>query len=173
MDRASRLLCIAAAGTALITGCGSEKSAIRTIVTHPTSSGNGGTEPAKDTGTDSEDPENPKYLEKKLDDGDCAGVASDTDETLATSGNSTDRAEAHLFHALAIACGGHDAAAELDQAEASRTLLSDESVKILDRVKAQGVPRSPAQVHAVLPLRITTTTTTTTATTATTATTTT
>jgi hypothetical protein len=101
-------------------------------------------------------------LEKELEAGDCDIVASQTADVLARSEESADKAEAHLYHALADACLGNDAAAELDQAEASRTLLSEHSVEILDRVKAEGVPRSPAEVRAVLPLRVTTTTTTTT-----------
>jgi hypothetical protein len=147
-----RLLCVAVALTALSgTSCGGERSAVKTVTQREISKTS---TPAKEdpTGDGDTPPEvNPPFLEKKLDEGDCAGVASDTSEILASSETPTDLAEAHLFHALAIACLGDDATAELDQAEASRTLLSDESVKILDRIKAEGVPQGLAEVHDVLP----------------------
>ncbi len=160
MTLVSRLLYIAAAVTALsATGCGGEKTAITTNAAHRDSSGSVKSVPTTDTGKHPDGPVNPPYLEKKLEAGECEAVASETNEILARSENSTDLAEARLFHALAIACLGNDAAVELDQAEGSRSLLSSDSVEILDRVQAEGVPRTRAQVRALLPRRTTKTAT--------------
>lgn len=158
MVRASRLLCIAAAVTALgVTACGGEKIAIKTVVQTKTQGDTTQTDTAQkdtgDTGTGEENrsgPQNTTYR-KKFDAGDCGGVESATIETLNGNPDSTQAAEAHLYHALAVACLGHDASAELDQAEASRALLSSESVEILDRVKAEGVPRDHTEVRDLLP----------------------
>jgi hypothetical protein len=155
MTWAGRFFCVAAVLTALSgTSCGGERNLVTTVAQREISKTS---TPAKSGPTGSNDGTggevNPPFLEKKLEEGDCAGVANDTNEILAHSETPTDLAEAHLFHALAIACLGDDSTAELDQAEASRTLLSDESVKILDRVKSEGVPRTPAEVHDVLPAR--------------------
>lgn len=151
------LLFAVAALTALgATACGGEIIAVKTVtaqgVTSVVEERPGST---TDTRTDPPDPLNPQSLEKELEAGECDLVASQTAEVLATSESKTPAtvAEAHLYHALADACLGNNATAELDQAEASRTLLSDGSVKILDRVRSEGVPQTPAEVQDVLPVR--------------------
>jgi hypothetical protein len=71
---------------------------------------------------------------------------------FAQTSDPAQRAEAHLYHALATAvCGGPEAAAaaELDAVRAQADLLSPESRATLDQVGAN-VPTSVFELRAVL-----------------------
>jgi hypothetical protein len=150
-------LSVAVAAVALsATGCGGEKRAVKTDAREqpPTTVGPGN--PAFTTTTFETNPTgpgNPTYFKKKLEERECESVKAATSTVLAVSQNTKELTEAHLYHALADACLGNDARAELDQVEASRALLSEDSMIILDGVKTKGVPHGAGQVQALLPTR--------------------
>jgi hypothetical protein len=104
--------------------------------------------PDGQTETDEEGPGNASFR-KKLEEGDCS-VKDDTELVLAQNSDGALLAEAHLYHALAIAvCGGSqtNAKAELDAVEAD--LLSAESREALIRARSE-VPTSMQDLPAVL-----------------------